>query len=368
MLTAHVKAVARAVGFDQVGVAPAAEPARFAQFEAALLAGRHAEMSWLARPDTVAARRDPAQLLPGARSLICVAVHHRPTAPPAAGPRLAAYAQVQDYHDLLAPRLEALAAELRRLGGYARWCVDGGPVMEVAHAARAGLGWIGKHTLLLNREQGSWMHLAVVLTSLDLESDEPQPDRCGSCTRCLEACPTQAFAAPYVLDAGRCLSYLTIEHRGATPPKLREQAGPWAFGCDVCQAVCPWSRGAGLGSDAGLATGLAEELAGLDEAGFRQRYRGTPLTRPKRRGLLRNLCVALGNLGDRRAEPLLVRLLDDAEPLVRAHAAWALGRLGGGIGRAALSRALGTEEDAAVRLEIEAALGREDAAAAAGTA
>lgn len=362
---AQVRSLARSCGFERVGFAPAEAPPRFEYYLDAIDRGYHGTMGWLAREDAVEQRRRPELLLPGARTLICVAVPYDGGPPrPSDGPRIARYAQRPDYHQAIGERLEMLAGALREQGAEARVFVDGGPLREVAHAARAGLGWIGKNTLLLDETRGSWWLLGEVLTTLELPYDEPAPDRCGTCTRCLQACPTGAFPEPYRLDARRCISYLTIEQREALPAELRPAMGEWVFGCDLCQEVCPWSRRAaeanapGLEPDPTLAEPDVAAWLALDGEAFQARFRATPLWRAKRRGVLRNVCVALGNRGDPEAVPALLVALDDDEPLVRAHAAWALGRLGGPAALAALKDALHDEADPDVRRELTGSLER----------
>jgi epoxyqueuosine reductase len=235
-------------------------------------------------------------------------------------------------------------------------------VLEREVAARAGLGWFGKHTGLIHKRAGSWLLLGEILLIVALDYDAPALDHCGTCTRCIEACPTGAILEPYVLDSRKCISYLTIEVKGAIPAELREGTGDWVFGCDVCQEVCPWNRKAPTTTEPAFASREGLEgpdliaLLKMDQAGFSARFKGSPIKRTKRRGLLRNAAVALGNSGDRRAVPALVEALADGEPLVRGHAAWALGRLGGEAARAALEAALGREADAEARGEIERAL------------
>ncbi|HEU4754562.1 MAG TPA: tRNA epoxyqueuosine(34) reductase QueG, partial [Armatimonadota bacterium] len=229
-------------------------------------------------------------------------------------------------------------------------------------ARRAGLGWFGKNTMLLNRRQGSYFFLGALLLNVELPSDEPTSAHCGSCTRCLAACPTGALLAPYLLDARRCISYLTIELRGPIPRELRPLVGNWIFGCDLCQEVCPWNRKAASGSEPSfmprdtLRTPELIPLLDLTQEQFSERFRRSPVKRAKRRGLLRNVCVALGNSGDREAVPALARALHHEEPLVRGHAAWALGRLAGDLARGALTESLVPEEDDWVREEISLAL------------
>jgi epoxyqueuosine reductase len=240
--------------------------------------------------------------------------------------------------------------------------VDTGPVLEREVAARAGLGWFGKHTGLIHKRAGSWLLLGEILLNIELDYDTPALDHCGTCTRCIDACPTGAILEPYLLDSRKCISYLTIEVRGAIPAEMRAQVGDWVFGCDVCQEVCPWNRKAPVTEEPAFAAreGLGApdliELLRMDRAAFSARFRGSPIKRTKRRGLLRNAAVALGNSGDRQAVPALIEALNDPEALVRGHAAWALGRLGGEEARAALAGALSREEDAEARGEIEGAL------------
>jgi epoxyqueuosine reductase len=266
---------------------------------------------------------------------------------------------------VLGDKLEALVACIRELEGadvQARWYVDTGPILERELAWRAGLGWPGKNTNLINRHTGSWLFLGAILLDRELVYDAPASAHCGTCTRCLVACPTKALVAPGVLDARRCISYLTIELRGPIPRELRPLMGTHIFGCDICQAVCPWNRKAPMSSEAaflpraGFAAPELLPLLRLSEDEFHMRFRGSPITRAKRRGLLRNVAVALGNLRDARAVPTLEAALQDAEPLIRGHAAWALGRIGGRRAHDVLQHALSSERDPDVREEMIAAL------------
>ncbi len=270
-----------------------------------------------------------------------------------------------DYHELIRERLHPLGDYLRELKPEAqvRGVVDTAPLLERDFAQLAGLGWIGKHTLLLNRNRGSWFFLAALLTDLELAYDAPhETDHCGTCRACLDACPTDAFPQPYVLDATKCISYLTIELKGAIPVELRRGMGEWLFGCDVCQEVCPWNAHAEIKREP-LFEPLAEsnpidaiQLFELDEAAFRARFRHTPLWRPKRRGILRNAAIVLGNRPTPTALPALVRGLNDHEPLVRGAAAWALGQYDEPSAATALDERRQIEVDAEVRDEIDAAL------------
>jgi len=357
-----IAAHARALGFPLAGAAPLGALPRRDFLDAWLAAGRAGGMTWLERRS--AERCDPRLAHPWARSIVVLAHPYRPPPPPDADwrerltGRVAAYALGADYHDRLHELLRALIARLAASFAGARFhaYVDTGPVLEREWAARAGLGWVGKNTLLLHRGMGSYFFLAELFTDLELDPVPLPADSCGGCTRCLAGCPTNALESGYAMDPRRCLAYLTIEHRGAIPPLLRPALDNWIFGCDVCQEVCPWNREA---ADPGPADVLAPALVplmALDVAGFRARFRGTAVTRTKRRGLLRNVAVALGNSGNPAAIPALRTALADVEPLVRGHAAWALGRLRGRAARAALDVARRAEPDAQARAEIENAL------------
>jgi epoxyqueuosine reductase len=331
-LADRVKATGRRLGFDLVAIGPADPPERGPAFEAWLAAGYAGTMGYLERGR--AKRLDPRRVLPGARALIACALNYY-QGPEADGPsHVARYAWGTDYHEVMASRLTGLLDDLVLAAPdtTGRVYVDTGPVLERELAARAGLGWIGKNTMLLHQGLGSYFFIGVVLTNAELAFDDPLPDRCGTCTRCLEACPTGAFVAPYVMDARRCISYLTIEHRGPIPEGLRESVGALAFGCDVCQDVCPWNGKAPVTPEAAFAArelpGLAELVTLTDEE-YRGRLRGSPLRRARRRGLARNAAVALGNAGDPAAAPALARAREDPDPDVCGHAEWALARLAG---------------------------------------
>ena len=336
--TARIRVRAMDLGFDDCRITDAADPETGFGFREALAEGRHGEMHWLAR--NAEKRLHPDLVLPGARSIVLVASSYGlPSEPDPVGRvtepcgTVARYACRDDYHDLMGGRLRELARFLEEAGGEgarALWYVDTGPVLERDLARRSGLGFVGKHTNLVSRRLGNWILLGAVLTTVPLLPDASEPNRCGSCSRCLEVCPTAAFPRPFVLDARRCISYLTIELKGSIPVELRPLIGDRIFGCDDCLAACPWNRFAREGTllKAGLRSGwrrpdLLEWLA-LDEAGFRERFTGTPLLRSKRRGLLRNVCVALGNVGDETALPALMRAAQDPEPLVAEHAGWAI--------------------------------------------
>ena len=331
-LTGAVKDRARELGFDRVGIGPAAPPPHGAAFEAWLDAGYAATMTYLARGR--ADRRDPSRLLPGARSVVAVALSYKPRAEDPTWRGVAAYARGRDYHGVMRERLSSLADFIGHAAGSdvaSRVAVDTSAVLERDLAAQAGLGWIGKNTNLLAPDLGSLFFIGIVLTTADLAADEALPDRCGTCTACLDACPTRAFPAPYVLDARRCISYLTIEHRGAIDEPSRESIGEWLFGCDVCQDVCPWNAKAERSREPAFEPTAALEplttLLALSPDAFRERFRDSAMTRAKRAGLLRNAALLLGNRRDPSAVPALTRALDDADATVRDAAAWALHRI-----------------------------------------
>jgi epoxyqueuosine reductase len=369
---------ARRLGFDLFGVTTPETPSHFAIFQKWLDAGRHGEMDYLASERSLQRRADPRLILPECLSILVLGVPY--PAPERSIPeadqekafpsgRIAAYAQGDDYHDVLPTRLARLAAFIEQAAGRhvpMRWYTDSGPLLERDLAQRAGLGWIGKNTCLINPEKGSFFLLAEVLLGLDLEPDPPFAfDRCGSCRRCLDACPTACIQPDRTIDARQCISYLTIELKGAIPQRLRPQLGEWIFGCDICQQVCPWNqRSAGQAGDPSFAPrpGLAQ-LSLLQEirltgSEFNQKFKGSPLKRAKRRGYLRNAAVALGCTGDERTVPALCEALVDPEPLVRMHAAWALGQVGGRQAEAGLNQESRMEVNADVLDEIRAALKR----------
>jgi epoxyqueuosine reductase len=365
-LEAKLKAKACELGFDLVGITTPDRPGTYQAFCDWLRAGHAGEMAYL--ESQAAARGDPESIVAGVHSIVMVAIsYHRGPQAPAAGAcgRVASYAQGRDYHDVLWRKLDHLLAYVQREapGCKGRGVVDTAPLLERDLARRAGLGWFGKNTMLIHPQLGSFYFLGALLLSLRLAADEPfQGEHCGTCTACLEACPTQAFPRPGILDSRRCISYLTIELKGPIPPELRSGLGDWIFGCDVCQDVCPWNHKATLGREpafaaqANLASPDLGELLTLSPAEFRKRFGATALARPKRRGLLRNACIALGNLGDPKATPALIQALDDDEPLIRGAAAWALGRLATATGLAAVRQRLAVESDEMVRRELDAAL------------
>ncbi len=365
-LTHELKTEASRQGFDLAGVCPAVTPEGIDRFGQWIAAGYAGEMSYLtARTE---AYTHPRHVLDGARSILMLAMNYRTDEPEVPRPgdgRISRYAWGTDYHELIRDRLNALAGFLqgRSPKALVRTVVDTAPLLEREFAQLAGLGWIGKNTLLLNKQNGSWFFLAALLTDLELEYDRPHAtDHCGTCTACLDACPTDAFVDAYVLDARKCISYLTIEVRGAVPRDLRPGIGDWLFGCDICQEVCPWNHRAPMTPEpdfkplSGMTSLDLIELFALDENEFRAKFRHTPLWRSKRRGLLRNAAVVLGNQRPPAAVSVLIQGLNDDESLVRGASAWALGRYDQEGPRSALKARLERETDRDVRAEIEAAL------------
>jgi epoxyqueuosine reductase len=365
----RIRASARAVGFDRIGFAVADDLGPKAGLEGWLARSYHGTMAWMARDP--ARRRDPRQAAAGARTVVSVAAnyfHPGDTGGEAGTGRISRYAWGGDYHVTVKRQLLAFLERVRgdlsrsypRLG--ARAYVDTGPVLEKAWAHTAGVGWVGKHSNVITREGGSWIFLGELLLEAEIEPDSPATDFCGTCTRCIDACPTGAIVAPTVVDSRRCISYLTIEHRGAIEPELRAPMGDWIFGCDVCQDVCPWNKFARPAADSSYAPRTERavprltELARLDRPAFAELTRGTNLRRPGWAGFLRNVMVALGNWREPAARPALAAGLDHPEPLVRAHAAWAFGQLGEGTDRRTLRRRGAVETDPDVRAEIDQAL------------
>jgi len=327
---------ARELGFDECRFTSAAPPATAGRFQTWLDQNRHGEMAWLQR--NADKRIDPHRVLPGAKSVIVLAASYaqesetRMAAQPDTGV-VARYARFDDYHEVLGEQLRAMAAYINGLGTTetsSLWYVDTGPLLERDLAQRAGLGFAGKHTNLISRRLGNWFFLAEILTTLELEPDQPEQNHCGRCTRCLTACPTQAIVAPFQLDARKCISYLTIELKGAIPVELRQAVGNRIYGCDDCLAACPWNRFAQVGklmqphARTDLTSPDLVALLSLNDQGFKQRFAGSPILRTKRRGLLRNVCVALGNVGGTEALPRLKKASKDPEPLIAEHAQWAI--------------------------------------------
>ncbi len=339
-LRAALIAEATRLGFGSIGIAPAnAAPLAGDRLRQWLAAGRHGDMLWMA--DTAGRRASPTGLWPDVRSVVMLGTNYaagldplRHAGHPDTGV-ISVYALGSDYHDIIKKRLKALARWLvaAEPDSELKVFVDTAPVMEKALAEAAGLGWQGKHTNVVSRSHGSWLFLGALYTTLDLEADAPHPDRCGSCTRCQQACPTNAFPAPYQLDARRCISYLTIEHKGPIPPEFRTAIGNRIYGCDDCLAVCPWNRFAQTAHDLAfqpraelVAPALADLLA-LDDASFRQVFSGSPIKRIGRDRLVRNAAIAAGNSANPALATALVPLQDDADPAVAEAARWALARL-----------------------------------------
>ncbi len=358
---------AKAVGFDKIGFAPARLPESDDAMKEWLERGYHGEMGWMAR--AAERRTDASRSLEGAQSLVCCGLSYYRGAPveaPEGFGLISSYAQGEDYHRVLGEKLKDVAAFIEaRASVPTRIYVDTGPLLEKSYAAAAGLGWLGKHSNLLSREGSSWFFLGEILVPLPLApSSAPPPGRnhCGTCTRCIAACPTGAIVEPYVVDSRLCISYLTIELRGFIPRELRSLIGNRIYGCDDCQDVCPWNRFA-VKSD--VSAFLPKEpLASMDLAGilrmsreeFLEATRGSAIRRARYGGFLRNAAIALGNARDPRGVPALVEALGHEEALVRGHAAWALGAIGDSGARAPLESRLVDESDPEVRDEIEGAL------------
>ena len=335
----QIRDKALALGFDAVGFAQAAlGPEARTRLGAFIAAGQHGDMGWLA--ERTEQRSHPQALWAEARSVIALGLSYAPASDPMATTRqpdrgnVSVYARHRDYHDVMKGMLKHLAQFVAgRFGPAVKVFVDTAPVMEKPLAAAAGLGWQGKHTNLVSRAHGSWLFLGEIYTTLDLPPDPPHPDRCGSCTRCQVACPTAAFPAPYRLDATRCISYLTIEHRGPIPPALRPAMGNRIYGCDDCLAACPWnrfaqaSRHAKLQPRAELEAPPLSQLAELDEAGFRALFSGSPIKRIGRNRFARNVAIAIGNSGDVGLRPAAASLAQDADAVVAESGAWAAARL-----------------------------------------
>jgi epoxyqueuosine reductase len=362
-----IRAHALALGFDAVGFAPAAlgESARDG-LRAYLAAGHHGDMGWL--ESRAHQRASPDALWPEAKSVVVVGINYGPAGDPLAllerpeRGAVSVYAQGRDYHDVLKGRLRQLARQVTEdTGCEVKLFVDTAPVMEKPLAETAGLGWQGKHTNLVSRAYGSWLFLGELYTTLALAPDAPGADRCGGCSRCLAACPTDAFPAPYRLDARRCISYLTIEHKGHIPRELRRAMGNRIYGCDDCLAVCPWNKFARRAREDAFLPRLEltaprlADFALLDDAAFREVFAGSPVKRTGRDRFVRNVLIAIGNSGDAALIPSAERLLADASPLVRAMAVWACGRLCGTAGFTILrSRFATAETDPAVCEEWQA--------------
>jgi len=332
-LKERLASFAHEIGFDSCRIAACSEPAHATEFREWLREGAHGEMHYMQRGEEK--RCDPQKVLPGARSIVVVALNyfqgeHARVPETAVTGRIARYAWGDDYHDLIKTKLDEVDNFLREFGGQQKCYVDTGPILERDYAAQAGAGWHGKNTMLIDERLGTWFFLAEILTTLELPPDEPVADRCGTCERCIKACPTGAITAPYRLDARRCISYLTIELKGSIPLELRPLIGNRIFGCDDCLDVCPWNRFAQASHETAFSArestnGMSlRKYLELTDAEFRQLFKQSPIKRIKRRGFLRNVCVALGNIGDWSDIPALQRAAADPEPLIAEHAAWAI--------------------------------------------
>ena len=363
-LKVFLVAEAKALGLDALAIThPRAIADAAPQLAAFLGLGRHGDMDWMAA--TQARRANPHVLWPQARSIIMIGQSYAPQSDPLEAlehksrAAISVYAQGRDYHDVLKGKIKQLAGNFaKRAGADVKVFVDTAPLMEKPLAAAAGIGWQGKHTNLVSRQHGSWLFLGAILTTAELVPDAPEVDHCGTCRRCLDVCPTNAFPAPYQLDARRCIAYLTIEHKGHIAEEFRSAIGNRVFGCDDCLAVCPWNKFAEVAHEARLrlreeaANPPLVELLALDDREFRLRFAGTPIKRTGRDRFVRNCLIAAGNSGDADMLPAVERLVSDASPLVRAMAVWALQRLADADGFAAMrERQLLRETDEDVRRE-----------------
>ena len=330
-------AYARELGFDSCRIAACAAPGHASEFRTWLREGAAGEMSYMERGEEK--RCDPQKVLSGARSIVVVALNYwqgesaTPKVFGAATGRVARYAWGEDYHEVIPQKLDKIDNFLRRFGGRQKSYVDTGPILERDHAAQAGIGWHGKSTMLIDAQLGTWFFLGEILTTLELPPDTPQRDRCGTCERCIKACPTAAIAAPHQLDARRCISYLTIELKGSIPVELRPLIGNRIFGCDDCLDACPWNRFAQASRETAFSarpstTGmLLRDYLKLNDVEFRGRFRNSPIKRIKRRGFLRNVCVALGNVGGLADLSALKGAASDPDELIAEHATWAIARI-----------------------------------------
>ncbi|MGB1287825.1 MAG: tRNA epoxyqueuosine(34) reductase QueG [Aggregatilineales bacterium] len=370
----NLKQKASDLGFNLVGITPAVPSPTLAAYQRWIDAGMHGKMGYLARPDRQIRREDLNVIVPGAVSIIMVALDYRTSAipdeilhDPSRG-RIASYAWGIDYHDIMTPRLEKLAAWISYEAGQQfdyKSYVDTGAVLERSHAQQAGMGFIGKNTMLIHPRRGSYFFLGELISTLEFDEYDTahRENMCGTCNRCLQACPTDAFPQPHVLDARRCISYHTIENKGWIPRELRSQFGNWIFGCDICQDVCPFQRFSPLAheqlfnpADIDRAAPRLEDIFRLDDTIFKASYHRSPIYRIKRTRLIRNACVAAGNSNDSRLIPYLIQLLYDEQTLVRGHAAWALWQLMGDAATRLLTDLYDSDEDGTLRNEIKALL------------
>ena len=331
-LKARLISYAQQIGFDSCRIAACNAPKHATEFREWLRAGAHGEMNYMERGEEK--RCDPQKVLPGARSIVVLALNYfqgeQVQASEDAKGKIARYAWGDDYHQVVETKLDKIDTFLRDFGGQQKCYVDTGPILERDHAAQAGIGWHGKNTMLIDERLGTWFFLAEILTTLELPPDQPVADRCGTCERCIKACPTGAITAPHRLDARRCISYLTIELKGPIPLELRPLVGDRIFGCDDCLDACPWNRFAQVSHETAFAArhstiGISlREYLELSDAEFRAFFKNSPIKRIKRRGFLRNVCVALGNAGGVSDIPALERAAADQEPLIAEHAEWAI--------------------------------------------
>ncbi|MYA72273.1 tRNA epoxyqueuosine(34) reductase QueG [Candidatus Poribacteria bacterium] len=369
-LTQQIHAHANKLGFELVGITPAAQSETIARYRQWIENGYAGKMGYLERH--LPLKVDVRQLLTEAKSVISLAMNYYTLDPPKAlaedpaRGQISRYAWGDDYHDVIRQRLSELVDFIKKIAQTelkTRVCVDTAPIIEREYAQKAGIGWIGKNTNLIHWRSGSWYFLAEVLINIDLESDTaPLRGSCGTCTRCIEACPTDAIIEPNLLDSRLCISYLTIELKESIPKALRPKIGNLIFGCDICQEVCPWNskavptdEPAFQPRDGNLSPKLLS-LIGMTQQEFSRRFKGSPIKRTKRRGFLRNVLVAIGNWGEPRAVPALKNALTDHEPLVRSHAAWALGKIGGDTAKQILQTRLTIETEQEVITEIQNAL------------
>ncbi len=362
-----IRQQARAAGFDAVGFSGACLPASFHERLMQFLSmGRHGEMDWL--QTRAEQRAQPQTLWPDAKSVIMLGMNYGPDANPLdalkskSNGAISVYAQNRDYHDLVKKRLKQIARQIvDETGADVKVFVDTAPVMEKPLAARAGIGWQGKHTNLVSREFGSWLFLGAIFTTLDLNDDKRERDHCGSCSACLDICPTGAFPAPYQLDATKCISYLTIEHAGPIPREFRAAMGNRIYGCDDCLAVCPWNKFASIAQEAALRARedlqapRLKDLVALDDAAFRAMFSGSPIKRTGRNRFVRNVLIALGNSRDASLKQAAISKLDDESPLVRGAAIWAVAELAPSQFSALRQQHEGKETDESVLAEWRAA-------------
>ena len=369
-LTQQIQAYANEIGFELVGIIPAAHSETIGRYREWIENGYAGKMHYLEKH--LSLKTDVRQLLAEAKSVISLAMNYYTLDPPKAlaqdpgRGQISRYAWGDDYHELIRERLLELVTFIKQTAESelkTRVCVDTAPIIEREYAQKAGIGWIGKNTNLIHWRSGSWYFLAEVLVNIALESDTPElRGSCGTCTRCIEACPTDAIVEPNLLDSRLCISYLTIELKESIPKALRPEMGNWIFGCDICQEVCPWNSKAvpttepGFQPRDGNLTPKLLSLVGMTQEEFSRRFKGSPIKRAKRRGFLRNVLVAIGNWGTQRAVPALKDALADDESLVRSHAAWALGRIGGDAAKRTLQKRLTVETEQDVITEIQDAL------------